>query len=224
MRNHGGRRAARRLAFWALIGLLPTPHALPQSGPSRSRKASPRTVVVDRYLSLAPADAGDHTVGGLYRSLAAEPADSLSTDGRALRCVLAATLAIGAADGPAAADLLDAPGYQPLPLSGELPDDPARPVLRTEFGRWVAAASKHDLARLPADAFTVATRTQASERFPAVAAWMLESDRAVLLRPVQGVRGWVTRECCVVVRVRAQRAVIVGGNLFDALDAKPERG
>ncbi|RMF84343.1 MAG: hypothetical protein D6744_03270 [Planctomycetota bacterium] len=54
--------------------------------------------------------------------------------------------------------------------------------------------------------------------FPAVAAWMLPRDYALVVEPAgAGVHDWVTRRACLVIRVRGRRATIVGGNLIEVL-------
>ena len=63
------------------------------------------------------------------------------------------------------------------------------------------------------------TRRQTSERFKAVAEWMLPDDFALLIHPPDPlVAGWVRRECVLVIRVRGTRATIVGGNLIEVLE------
>lgn len=130
-------------------------------------------------------------------------------------------LAIGRAEGAQAAALIDVTGYHALPLTGPLPERPGKPVPANDVARWIAARPPVDLAHHTLDQVYVATRDEVRSRFPAVAVWMLPQDLAVMFRPPPFDSGgrWITQEACVVVRLRADRATVIGGNLFEALAA-----
>jgi hypothetical protein len=130
-------------------------------------------------------------------------------------------LAIGEADGPAAAKLLDRVGYQRLPLEGHLPEKPDKPISRAEFQEFVKRRARVPTASLPADDFEVLEHDALAKHFPAVARWMLPQDLAVVIEPPQkALAGWIERRSCVVIRLRARKPNVIGGNLLAAL-ARP---
>jgi len=146
------------------------------------------------------------------------PAKDLSQEQIALKTTLALALAIGKADGKGAAKLLDAVGYHALPLEGRLPEKPDKPLTADEFRERIERLSPTRVDSFPADTFEVLDRVALRKEFAAVAEWMLPQDRAVVTRPANGGdRDWVTRSCCLVVRLRARKPTIVGGNLLAAL-------
>lgn len=130
------------------------------------------------------------------------------------------TLALGRADGAAVTGLLDAVGYQALPLSGELPENPDKPTPRADVRQLVEARPVAALGDLPFAGFRVMKRSALSALFPAAAQWMLPTDWAVVIEPAPGVAEWVQQRCCVVVRVRARKPHILGGNLLECLPSR----
>jgi hypothetical protein len=82
------------------------------------------------------------------------------------------------------------------------------------------------VAGLPAECAAVVEREKLRDEFPAVATWMLGmEDLAVVFRPrpSEHVAGWLTHDACLVVRLRGERATIVGGNLLEALGIPARR-
>lgn len=137
---------------------------------------------------------------------------------QALRCAAALCLAMGAQDMDTLAGLLDAVGYQPLPLRGELPLSPARPTQLSEIRARLATHPRLRLDGLDASTLELMTRGAARELWPAVAQWILPTDFVVLARPSPQHPAWVTQTCCLVVRVRDNgTVVVVGGNLLEVL-------
>lgn len=158
------------------------------------------------------------TVAVAHGRLAQIPAKKLSREQIALKTTLALALAIGKADGKGAVKLLDAVGYHALPLEGRLPEKPDKPLTADEFRERIERLSPTRVASLPADTFEVLDRVALRREFAAVAEWMLPQDRAVVIRPANDADSdWVTRSCCLVVRLRARKPTIVGGNLLAAL-------
>jgi len=158
------------------------------------------------------------TVPVAHRRLTQIPAKELSREQITLKMTLALALAIGRADGDGAAKLLDAVGYHALPLEGRLPEKPDKPLTADGFRQRIERLSPTRVDRLPADTFEVFDRGVLRKEFAAVAEWMLLQDRAVVIRPANDADGgWVSRSCCVVVRLRARKPTIVGGNLLAAL-------
>jgi hypothetical protein len=209
---------------------------------------------------------GGETVADLRLRLTQLKPDERARDDTARLAALEFLIALGEAHGPRAAAHVDAIGYQPLPLTGELPERPPRPIPRGTIAKdpparpkasggkarertppptreprdedvdkprseapaagretmsaRVSAQPKIELAGWPAECVIVADRRTVRTAFPAVARWMLPlEDIAILIRPPPGppVPGGLTREVCLVVRLRGDRATIVGGNLFEAL-------
>ena len=158
------------------------------------------------------------TVAAAHGRLAQIPAKKLSRERIALKTTLALALAIGKADGEGAAKLLDAVGYHALPLEGRLPEKPDKPLTADEFRQRIERLSPTRVASLPADTFEVLDRVALRKEFAAVAEWMLPQDRAVVIRAAnEAGTGWVSRSCCVVVRLRARKPTVLGGNLLAAL-------
>jgi hypothetical protein len=146
-----------------------------------------------------------------------EPVKKLSEQDVALLAALDLTLALGRADGATVAGVGDAVGYQPLPLSGELAEPPPKPISREQIQTRVGARTVAPLGELPVSGFEVLKRAAVRELFPAVGEWMLPSDWAVVVQPAGSEFPWVRNQCCIVVRLRAQKPAILGGNLLEVL-------
>jgi len=186
-----------------------TPHSQPTSAPVAASEPAP--------------PAGPETVGHARRRLARIPAQKRTAEENALLAALEFATAIGRADGRRAATLLEVVGYQPLPLSGDLPEPPAAVVLPADIERAIASRPPINPDDWPAEHFEVVPRSRLRAMFPAVADWMLPHDRAVVVHPVPQAEGWVSQDACVVVRIRAGKATIMGGNLLEALGLSLER-
>ncbi len=192
--------------------------------PKRIRKAAPPPAAASQPATQPAAPTRPTTRPAHEPILAARerlsriaPAQR-TLDEHALLTTIDFALALAAADGSRAASLVDVVGYQPLPLEDELPERPDKPALPAVLEQQIAARQPAQIERLTADDFDVLTRDAVRARFAAVATWMLPEDRAVVSRPpAQPLPGWVQREACLVIRVRAGKATIVGGNLLEAL-------
>lgn len=199
----------------------------PRRGGSRAARGKPKPAQAAQPGATEESPAGtqvesqpgEETAAGARRRLARVRPDKRSAAEHALLAGLEFALAVGHADGSRAAKLVDAAGYQPLPLEGELPEKPAKPLLGKEVGEFVADRRPTAVDSLPLHCFQVFTREQLRGEFPAVATWMLPQDRAVVLRPAADgdVPHWITRPACLVVRIRANKATILGGNLLGVL-------
>ena len=104
--------------------------------------------------------------------------------------------------------MLDATGYQTLPLAGELLEKPDKPLLATALERQIMGLPRAELARLTMDRVEIVPHEKLRDSFPAVAAWMLPQDFAVVFRtaPADQVSNWLMHDACLVVRVRGERA------------------
>jgi hypothetical protein len=175
------------------------------------------------------------------REQSATPAPALpalSRNDLALRTALDFCIAIGAGDGQRAAAALDVVGYQALPLSGKLPESAEKPLSQIELIPQVGRRLPFDVSGMPASAFCVLSRGDLTQQFPAVAQWVLpQQDIVIRITPDHIGAGdpagaaaaadahaaaaptseWLRQPACVVVRIRGQRATIVGGNLLAAL-------
>jgi hypothetical protein len=158
------------------------------------------------------------TVAAAHIRLTRIPATELSDEQIALKTTLALALAIGKADGDGAAKLLDAVGYHALPLEARLPEKPGKPLTADQFRECIERRGPTRVASLPADTFAVLDRVALRKEFAAVAEWMPPQDWAVVIRPASGAgTGWVSRSCCVVVRLRTRRPTVIGGSLLVVL-------
>lgn len=157
-------------------------------------------------------------VDSTLRRLRATPSKERSRTDLALGAGLEFCLAVGKPDGARAAELLTVVGYQALPLEGELPEKPEKPIDRPTFQKWVDGRASAQVGALALQRFELLDRKALRPLFPAVARWMLAQDFALLIQPPTDENvNWVKRACCVVVRLRGRKAVIVGGNLLAAL-------
>lgn len=125
--------------------------------------------------------------------------------------------AVAACDGARAADMLDATGYQQMPMTGPLPNPPPRPIAPLDFRESFKARSPVNLDNTLLDRFTLVRRAGMVSAFPSVAQWMLPDDHGLVIDPDPMTPGWVTRRCCLVIRVRARRPCIMAGNMVEAL-------
>lgn len=177
-------------------------------------------------LPIPTARDADEPYASARRRLARLPAAQREPEDHALLAALDFVLALDRGDGAKAAERIDAVGYTALPLTGELPEKPDKPLLPAAVADRVKARGEPTglgaaprLDEVPLHTVRVLTPPALREEFPAVALWMLPQDLAVVFRaPEDGpARGWLTCPACVVVRIRADRATIIGGNLLDAL-------
>ncbi|MEW6250284.1 MAG: hypothetical protein AB1716_06535 [Planctomycetota bacterium] len=144
----------------------------------------------------------------------------------ALTTALDFALAIGQADGERAARLLDATGYQILPEDGPLPEQPPKPLMPAAVARAIGARPRVEVGKLQLAAFEVQRADSLRAIFPAVARWMLPTeDYAIVFHPPAGepVPNWVMRHACIVVRIRADKPAILGGNLLAVLADSAEQ-
>lgn len=164
------------------------------------------------------------TVALTRQRLSRIPLKERTDKDRALLAGLDFVLALGKSDGRRAAILIDAVGYQPLPVEGELPEKPEKPIPPSEIHKLVAGRPMVNVADRPSDEIKVVDAGALRTEFPAVATWMLPQDWAVVFRAASdGHAGrWITRDACIVVRIRADRPTILGGNLLEVLAAAAE--
>jgi len=214
-RLHPGARRVVIGAVTLLMVFMPT---------VRQTVAQPAACPVPRGANhsrrVFPSDRDDAiSAAALLRRLDGLRRERLTRDDRALRAGLAFCAAVRRARGQAAFPLVEAIGYQPLPLSGPLPISPGRPV-RPEVLARLIDKRKAGAFDFPAECFRVVDKKTLRREFPAVARWMLPGDRALVVAPPPTpAADWVGRRCCLVIRVRGSQATIIGGNLFAALRA-----
>jgi hypothetical protein len=158
------------------------------------------------------------TLGELRQRLAAAAGRGTPREQVALRCGAEIVLALGAGNIDGAVRFVDPVGYQPLPLDGPLPETPERPIAAEALAERLRACRLEGVERLPATSLEVLNRDGALERFPAVGRWMQRQDVVVLVHGADtGGMPWLTQRACLVVRVRAGRPSVLGGNLLAAL-------
>ena len=202
-------RCAKALLVAAAVVFTLTASASGQSKPPPTPPAS------------QPAEAAD--VDSALRRLRARPSEERSRKDLALQTGLEFCMAVAKPDGARAAELLTVVGYQALPREGELPEKPARPIDRPTFQKWVDGRKPARVGALAIENFDLLDHEALRPRFPAVARWMSAQDFALLIEPpADETPNWVNRTCCVVVRLRGRKAVVVGGNLLAALQVDAE--
>jgi hypothetical protein len=164
------------------------------------------------------------TVDAALRRLRQLSPEKMTRQQLALRAGLQFCVAVGKPDGAHAVELVDVVGYQALPLSGPLPEKPHKPIDRQALQSQIDARQPARVGDIPAECFEALPRESLRRSFPAVARWMLPHDLALVIEPPnRSAANWVTRRCCIVVRVRGSNPAVIGGNLFEALPppAKP---
>jgi hypothetical protein len=167
---------------------------------------------------------GPETYALTRQRLARIPADKRTPDEVAELAALDFVLALAQASGARAVAVVDAAGYDALPLVGPLPERPAKGLYPHVLEPQISARRPIKVDGVPTETLQVLTAEKLKDRAPTVAAWMLTTnDRAVVLAPPQPrVPGWLEREAYLVIRVRAERGTVVAGTLLAALDAGPE--
>jgi hypothetical protein len=162
----------------------------------------------------ASAPSGGETVGERLAELVRVPAKQRSSKDIAEQLALEFCAAIGEADGARLESLVYVVGYQPLPLAGELPDPPHRPIPPAALAKRVGARQKAGVLSVEMARFALKPPVDVREPFPAIARWMASDDWALIVHPI-GIAGWPTESRCIVIRVRGGRAAVIGGNLID---------
>lgn len=186
-------RKAAALIAGPLLLLSLTPFCLGQSQPSPPQGES----VQERLGALGRLSRNDRTP----RSVAEQAG-------------LEFCVAMAEADGKRIAPLLEVVGYQPLPLAGDLPDPPHRPIFPLDLAKRISARQKVNLRSAEAASFSLKNKREIQELFPAISQWMLDADWALICQPVSDA-DWPQGVRCLVIRVRALKPTIVGGNLVE---------
>lgn len=181
----------------------------------------PTSVGQSKPLPAPPASqpAKVEIVAAAVQRLRKTPVEKLSRKELALRAGLEFCLALGKPDGTRCADLLDVVGYQALPPKGELPEKPDKPIDRKTLEERISRRAPARVGDISVECFKLVDRQELRASFPAVARWMLAQDFALLIEPPDAeTANWVSRPCCLVVRLRTRKATIIGGNLLAALE------
>lgn len=184
---------------------------------ARTTRRTPTSKPTSTIAPLEPPPPGGETVAYAIKRLRHGPASELRGADLALLAGLDFCTAIADADAARASHLLDATGYQPLPVEGPLPLDPPRLLLPAHLKEALANRRGAPIGEVLLERFSVQRMEAVRAAFPAVADWMLPDDFALVVEPDAAAR-FVLRRACVVVRVRGRRPAIVGGNLLEALD------
>lgn len=162
-------------------------------------------------------DTGQSLSQELHALTRIKPGDR-TRDQSARRCVIQFILALATGEPEQCASLVDPVGYQPLPSDGPLPDDPAKPVFGAALREMLQLRRSPALSDASSATIRVMRGADAPDELRGAKTWMLPDDRLVLISPPDPpVAGWLKRRAFVVVRVRASRALIVGGDLLAAI-------
>jgi hypothetical protein len=167
-------------------------------------------------------DPAIETVGPTLERLAQIPNRTLTERELALFAGLRFCDALARGDGSLAAELIEAVGYQPLPLEGDLPETPTKALLPGMVRDSMQGRVTTSLSGTPLRRFAVHDYRSLAARFPAIATWMLPAeDYAVVIEPSPETPGWVSKRGCIVIRMRARKPAIMGGNLLEVWPAAP---
>lgn len=168
-----------------------------------------------------PATQPAETLEVALKRLRAIPHKQLHDRDIALRTGIQFLIAAGTGDTRTAVADIDATGFQPLPLTGDLPEAPAKPLGSADVSALISdRMPRSATATFSAESVALVHAKDVRQKFPAIAKWMLPTDYAVLISPVAGQPNWVRQPACIVVRVRGTNAKIMGGNLFSAVEAR----
>lgn len=160
------------------------------------------------------------TAGEALRALSdVRRGEQRSDEQIALRAALVFFIATGEGATDKAASVLDAVGYQELPLEGPLPEIAERPVRREELAERIGGVSRFASGGFPMGRVEVMTRRAARNEFPAVADWMLPKDMLIVFRAAgeEGSDDPLRVDAVLVVRLRARKPTIVAGTLLECL-------
>ncbi|MBL8879541.1 MAG: hypothetical protein JNG88_10520 [Phycisphaerales bacterium] len=152
----------------------------------------------------------------------------------ALRAALEFLVAVGAGDGESAARVTEAVGYQPLPLGEKLPNPPAAGIGLDSLRAQVAARRPAPIRELPIGCIQLVQRDELQSLAPAISRWMLPDDWAIVIADATEADGGnestphhdapaaspgrvFPEPAVLVVRLRAGRATVMGGNMLAAL-------
>lgn len=186
---------------------------------SRRPTETPTAAQPEDTATSQPAHTADgrETIAIVLSRLARTRRSDMSDQDIALKAGLDFVRALGRADGPKASGLLEVTGYQIIPGSDELPDEPGPRISPEAFAAGVAAGKPAPFETLPADCVEAVPAKALPPSFPAVAAWMLSTDWAIVLKPAPDRPDWVHREACLIIRVRANKPTIQGGTALEFL-------
>ncbi len=192
----------------------------------KSRKATSRPASQPTSAPADPPVAPEvETIAEFVRRTERSRTAPKSDAERARVAALQFLAAVARADGEAAAARLDVVGYQPLPLSGGLPNPPVRPQTIAEFKRWLETQPARPWGAWRAIDFVVKPRSEMAESHAPAAQWMLPEDFALIYQPDEnhppaaGAAATIPIDLdagCLVVRVRGPKATIIGGSWFEA--------
>ncbi|MCG3126887.1 MAG: hypothetical protein CHACPFDD_01742 [Phycisphaerae bacterium] len=180
--------------------------------------AAAALVTLTAGARLSQSDAPAQTLSQELQTLARIKPAERTRDQSARRCAIQFMLALATGEPEQAAALVDPVGYQPLPSSGPLPEKPAKPVFGAALREMLQLRRSPMLSDLPSAMVRLVRAADAPPELDAARTWMLPDDRLLLLLPPEPpVPGWPSRRAFLVVRVRASRALIVGGDLLAAI-------
>lgn len=194
-------RLSTQRILTAIVALACAPASLSQSLPAAQSPAETNEAAVQRLRKLKPAE--------------------LRNEDRALLAGLEFCLAVDAADGKRAASLVDPSGYHPLPSDGPLPQRPQKPLFAPALPEQISKRTPRRVAGTCSTAgLRVLRQKELRDLYPAMAKWMLTAEDYALVLDAASNQTWLTREACLVIRVRGSRAYVMGGNLLEAIGEK----
>lgn len=191
-------------------GRPPDPQTDPGAHGATSQHGTPATQPATRPI-LIPG-----TISQRHNELIRLKNQRLDEKELALRAALEFLIAVGSADGVAAANVLETIGFQPLPLGRTLPNPPLPLITVESLKKSVSARKPVPIRDLPMEAVEIVGRDRLRVLAPAMAHWMLSSDWAVILDG-ENASSIFSEPAVLIVRVRAGRPTIMGGNLLSAL-------
>ncbi len=203
------------VAFFCAAAAVAGPADKPKRERSKGKPATrPVTQPAEQVVEAVPG-----SILAERRRLNRIPRSQRTVDEVAALAGIDFILAVANAEGARAAGMIDVVGYQQLPEGELLLEDPPRPFDPNTLAARIGARSRLPIGDLPVETVEVRPRVNLAE-FPAVASWMTFEDRAFVVRAQEeSPAGWIKKDACLVIRVRADKPTITGGTFFDVLPA-----
>lgn len=215
-------RVPRGLAAAVLLALAPAtiaqqkPPAKKSSKKSKSHSSKKPAASQPADVYPEPPPPETESVEAALQRLNRIPAKKITREDAAWKAGLAFLAALSRGQSEAAADLVDAAGFHPLPWSGELPENPEKPLAGRALRERIDRANRQPWTKVTMNYLKLLPRREANQHSATIATWMLADSDLMLIYdpPTQNVASGFDRPACVIVRMRAKRAVIVAGTVL----------
>lgn len=180
----------------------------------RNSKKPAASQPVDVYPEAPPPET--ESVEAALQRLNRIPIKKITREDAAWKAGLGFLAALSRGQIDVAAGLVDAAGFHPLPWSGELPENPEKPLAGKVLRERLERSARQPWTKVTMNYLRLLPRKDANQFSSTIAMWMLsDSDLMLFYKPpAENVAAGFEQPGCVVVRMRAKRAAIVGGTVL----------